>query len=47
MAGIIAGNGADSAGTYSGLAPGASIVSLKVLDDQGHGTISSAIAIDT
>src|SRR5205085_7792668 len=44
VAGIIAGNGADSSGTYVGQAPGASIVSLKVLDRQGHGTISSAIA---
>ena len=44
VAGIIAGNGADSNGTYAGVAPGASIVSLKVLDGEGHGTISGAIA---
>ena len=35
VAGIIAGNGADSDGAYAGLAPGASIVSLKVLDGEG------------
>jgi serine protease AprX len=44
VAGIIAGNGYDSKGEKSGIAPGASLVSLKVLDKNGQGTISSIIA---
>ena len=44
VAGIIAGNGYDSRGTRSGLAPGAHLVSLKVLDAQGRGVISNVIA---
>src|SRR6185436_525224 len=48
VAGIIAGNGYDSrsdtAGSKSGIAPGASLVSLKVLDANGVGTISNIIA---
>ena len=44
IAGIIAGNGYDSKGEKTGIAPGASIVSLKVLDAQGQGTISNIIA---
>ena len=47
VAGIIGGDGTDSAGAYAGLAPGASLLSLKVLDASGRGTISTAIqAID-
>jgi serine protease AprX len=44
VAGIIAGNGADSAGARSGIAPAARIVALKVLDAAGHGRISDVIA---
>ncbi len=44
VAGIIAGNGHDSNGQKAGIAPGASLVSLKVLDQNGAGTISHIIA---
>jgi serine protease AprX len=44
VAGIIAGNGFDSNGQKAGAAPGASLVSLKVLDANGNGTISDIIA---
>src|SRR5262245_13822760 len=44
VAGIIAGNGYDSYGEKAGIAPKASIVSLKVLDADGKGTISNIIA---
>ena len=44
VAGIIAGNGADSYGEKSGIAPGAALISLKVLDANGQGTISNIIA---
>jgi subtilisin family serine protease len=44
VAGIIAGNGYDSAGEKSGIAPAASIVALKVLDANGNGSISNVIA---
>jgi subtilisin family serine protease len=44
VAGIIAGNGFDSQGEKSGIAPNAKIVSLKVLDGNGRGTISNIIA---
>jgi serine protease AprX len=44
VAGIIAGNGYDSKGEKTGIAPKASIVALKVLDAQGKGTISNIIA---
>jgi len=44
VAGIIAGNGADSSGQRSGIAPGAHIVALKVLDANGHGRTSDVIA---
>jgi len=43
VAGIIAGSGAGSRGAYAGMAPGAHLVSLKVLDAEGRGTISNAI----
>ena len=47
VAGILAGNGYDSNGRRSGIAPGAHLVALKVLDDQGFGFISGVIdAID-
>jgi subtilisin family serine protease len=44
VAGIILGNGYDSLGNKEGIAPGASLVSLKVLDANGDGTISHVIA---
>jgi serine protease AprX len=44
VAGIIAGNGFDSNGQKAGVAPDASLVSLKVLDSNGSGTISNIIA---
>src|SRR6185437_14827359 len=37
-------NGYDSDGQKAGIAPDASIVSLKVLDDNGQGTIDHIIA---
>jgi serine protease AprX len=44
VAGIIAGNGYDSNGQKTGIAPDANIISLKVLDANGTGTISNIIA---
>jgi len=44
VAGIIAGNGFDSAGARSGMAPRARLVVLKVLDGSGAGRISNVIA---
>jgi serine protease AprX len=44
VAGIIGGNGYDSLGEKTGIAPKASLVSLKVLDANGQGTISNIIA---
>jgi serine protease AprX len=44
VSGIIAGNGFDSTGWRAGIAPNASIISLKVLDANGRGTIGSMIA---
>jgi serine protease AprX len=44
VAGIIAGNGYDSRGQKAGIAPDASIISLKVLDANGSGTIGNIIA---
>jgi serine protease AprX len=44
VAGTIAGNGYDSSGEKAGIAPGAALVSLKVLDAHGQGTISGIIA---
>ena len=47
VAGVIAGNGYDSRGARTGIAPGAHLISLKVLDGDGHGYISDVIsAID-
>jgi serine protease AprX len=43
VAGTILGNGYDSRGQKAGIAPGASLVSLKVLDANGAGTISNII----
>lgn len=49
VAGIIAGDGADSTGssythTYSGVAPQASLLSLRVLDRNGACTVSNVLA---
>src|SRR6185295_2967780 len=44
VSGIIAGNGYDSYGEKTGIAPDANIISLKVLNQQGTGTISNIIA---
>ena len=44
VAGIIAGNGFDSSGARTGIAPGAHLVVLKVLDAAGRGSISHVIA---
>jgi subtilisin family serine protease len=44
VAGIIAGNGHDSQSLQAGVAPDATLVSLKVLDSAGRGTIANAIA---
>lgn len=44
VAGIIAGNGYDSNGDHAGIAPGAHLVSLKVLDADGRGVISNVIS---
>jgi serine protease AprX len=44
VAGIIAGNGFDSGGARSGIAPAARLVVLKALDASGRGRISDVIA---
>jgi serine protease AprX len=44
VAGIIAGNGFDSSGARSGIAPGVRLVAVKVLDDAGRGQMSNVIA---
>jgi serine protease AprX len=44
VAGIIAGTGYDSNGKHKGIAPGAKLVGLKVMDGLGRGYISDVIA---
>src|SRR5262249_54237662 len=44
VAGVIGGNGYDSGGARKGIAPGAKLVALKVLDANGYGYTSAAIA---
>ena len=44
VAGIIAGNGQDSAGARRGIAPGAHLIVLKALDSAGDGNVSHVIA---
>ncbi|MER6998123.1 S8 family serine peptidase [Streptomyces sp. NPDC000410] len=44
VASIAAGTGAASGGTHKGVAPGAELLSGKVLDDEGYGTDSSILA---
>jgi serine protease AprX len=43
IAGIIGGSGKLSAKKYAGMAPGASLVSLKVLDQNGEGSIGNIL----
>lgn len=43
VAGTIAGNGAKSDGQYIGVAPGANLVDVRVLDENGNGRDSSVI----
>ena len=44
VSGIVAGNGFSSNGRYMGIAPDANIVGVKVLDENGGGSISDVIA---
>jgi serine protease AprX len=44
MAGIIAGNGSSSGGKYVGMAPGASVLSLKIAGATGASDVSTIIA---
>ena len=44
VAGIIAGSGAASNGKYKGIAPGANLISVKVIDSKGDGKVSDIIA---
>src|SRR5207244_10215154 len=43
VAGILAGNGARSAGEFVGVAPEAGLVDVRVLDGQGNGRVSSIV----
>ena len=44
VAGIVAGSGYDSGGRRMGVAPGAKLLGLKVLDGEGQGYVSDVIA---
>lgn len=44
VSGIIAGSGAASGGKYKGIAPGSSLLNVKVIDKSGNGKISDIIA---
>jgi serine protease AprX len=44
VASLAAGAGAPSGGAYTGVAPGASLVNLRVLDSQGRGTTSALLS---
>ncbi len=44
VAGIVGGNGSQSNGQYTGLAPNINLIDLKVLDGNGNGTDSMVIA---
>jgi serine protease AprX len=44
VAGVIAGNGAQSNGAYFGVAPNANLIDVKVTNDQGAGSTSDVIA---
>lgn len=43
IAGILAGNGSNSNGLYQGIAPGAHLISIKVLNKNGEGHISHVL----
>ena len=43
VAGIIGGNGRASRGRYCGIAPGCSLIPIKVLDEKGNGKKESVI----
>ena len=45
MAGIAAGDGAASGGAYRGVAPGAHLIDLRILDANGMSSDSVAIAV--
>jgi serine protease AprX len=44
VAGVAAGNGHASSGVYKGIAPEASIISVKVMDSQGNGKSSDVLS---
>ena len=44
VAGIAAGNGHIAQGAYTGIAPAASVINVRVLDSQGQGSVSNAVA---
>ncbi len=44
VAAIAAGDGAPTSGAYEGIAPGASLVNLRVLDSDGVGRVSTVLA---
>jgi serine protease AprX len=44
VAGIIAGNGTDSAGGYQGIAPGANLIDVRVLNEGGTANMSTVIS---
>ncbi len=44
VAGLIAGSGAASGGKFKGVAPGASLLNVKVIDSKGDGKVSDIIA---
>ncbi|MEL6868168.1 MAG: S8 family serine peptidase [Pseudomonadota bacterium] len=44
IASTIAGTGSISGGEYAGVAPGATIYDLRILDDTGRGTVADALA---
>jgi len=44
VAGIVAGSGAASDGRYRGVAPGASLLNVKVIDSSGDGRVSDIIS---
>ena len=43
VAGILAGDGRLSGGTYAGIAPKASLLIAKVLDQDGNGSVESVL----
>lgn len=44
MCGIIAGNGHESGGEYTGIAPKCNIIGVKVLNHKGNGNVSDVLA---